>query len=80
MKQPNLNTNVGIIKELDPLGRILIPKDYRERLMLEKEVELILTNEGLLLRNPEYRLIKNRADIYREQIECGGTLLKYPHE
>ena len=58
MKQPNLNTNVGIIKELDPLGRILIPKDYRERLMLEKEVELILTNEGLLLRNPEYRLIK----------------------
>ena len=49
---------VGIIKEIDNLGRIVIPKEIRERFGLTKSVEIILTSSGILLRNPEYKLIK----------------------
>ena len=53
MKNP-----VGIIKEIDKLGRIVIPKEMRERLNLTTEVEVLLTDEGVLIRNSEYILIK----------------------
>ncbi len=49
---------VGIIKEIDSLGRIVIPKDFRDRLMLDKRVELVLTEDGILIRNSEYALVK----------------------
>lgn len=47
---------VGIKKELDALGRLVIPKEIRERFKLTDEVELIITTEGVLLRNPRYEL------------------------
>lgn len=50
---------VGIIKEFDKLGRIVIPKDLRERFELNKKVEIIATKDGVLIKNPEYRLVKN---------------------
>ena len=50
--------NVGIIKEIDRLGRIVIPKDYRERMFLDDKVEVVLTKDGVLIRNPEYALVK----------------------
>ena len=53
-----MNKTVGIIKEIDSLGRIVIPKEYRERLMLERKLELVLTEEGVLIRNSEYKLVK----------------------
>ena len=53
-----MDKNVGIIKEIDSLGRIVIPKEYRERLKLEKTVEIILTAEGILIRNLEYELTR----------------------
>ena len=53
-----MNEKVGIIKEIDNLGRIVIPKEMRERLFLDKKVEIILTKDGALLRNPEYILVK----------------------
>ena len=46
------------IKKIDNLGRIVIPKEHRERLMLEKRVEVVLTKDGVLIRNPEYKLVK----------------------
>ena len=49
---------VGIRKEIDRLGRICIPKEMRTLFALEKEVELRVTSEGILLRNPEYKLVK----------------------
>ena len=49
---------IGIKKGIDDLGRICIPKEMRELLALEKEVELVITQEGLLIRNPAYVLIK----------------------
>ena len=53
-----MKETVGVIKEIDKLGRIVVPKEMRERLSLEKNVEVILTKEGVLLRNPEYELIR----------------------
>ena len=49
---------IGIVKEIDELGRLHIPKEIRKRLGLGKEVELVVTQDGLLIRNDEYKLIK----------------------
>ena len=49
---------IGIIKEIDALGRLQIPMEIRKRLGLHKDVALIITPEGILIKNNEYRLIK----------------------
>ena len=49
---------IGVIKEIDSLGRLQIPKEIRNRLGLGKRVELILTHDGLIVRSEEYRLVK----------------------
>ena len=49
-------TDAGVVKEIDKLGRIVIPKDIRELFNLSSEVEIVVTNEGVLLRNPKYEL------------------------
>ena len=55
-----METAVGIVKEVDRLGRIVIPKEYREQFGLIEKVEIVATEKGLLLRSPEYKLV--RAD------------------
>ena len=50
----NMYERVGVIKEIDKLGRIVIPKEFRQRLGLDKEVEILVTKDGILLKNPEY--------------------------
>ena len=47
----------GIIKEVDKLGRIVIPKEYRKRFGLTDKVEIAATEEGILIRSPRYKLI-----------------------
>ena len=49
---------VGVRKQLDKLGRICIPKEMRKLFNLENEVELQVTEEGILIKNPEYVLVK----------------------
>ena len=49
---------IGILKEFDKLGRIVVPKDIRDRYALHGKVELVLTDEGVLLKSPEYVLTK----------------------
>ncbi len=49
---------IGIIKEIDSLGRLQIPKEIRKRLGLDKNVELIITQDGLLIKSNEYQLVK----------------------
>ena len=49
---------IGVIKEIDKLGRIVIPKEMRDRVGCEDSVEVIVTKEGILIRNPEYKLVK----------------------
>ena len=49
---------VGIRKDIDTLVRICIPKEMRTLFRMEKEVELQVTEEGILLKNPGYVLVK----------------------
>ena len=49
---------VGVIKEIDKLGRIVIPKEMRDRHGFKTKVEVVLTKEGVLLRNSEFELIR----------------------
>ncbi len=49
---------IGIIKELESLSRLVIPKELRARYGIAKEVELVATKDGILLRSPEYKLVK----------------------
>ena len=58
--------NFGVLKEFDKLGRIVIPKDLRERYALEKEVEIIATQDGVLIKNPEYFLTKKKRGTENE--------------
>lgn len=53
-----MNERIGIIKEVDNLGRLVIPKEMRETFKLDKSVELVITKDGILIRNPKYKLIE----------------------
>lgn len=53
---------IGIKKEIDKLGRICIPKEMRLLFNLENEVELKVTDEGILIRNPKYVLVKREQE------------------
>ena len=57
-----MNKTVGVIKDIDHLGRIVIPKEFRDRLGLDKGVEVILTTEGVLIRNSKYELVAKREE------------------
>ena len=58
--------NVGVIKEIDKLGRIVIPKEMRERLGFERNVEVVMTEDGILIRNSVYKLVKVEAENKNE--------------
>ena len=49
---------VGIVREVDKLGRIVIPKEFREQFGLSEKVEIVGTEFGVLLRSPNYKLVK----------------------
>lgn len=49
---------IGVTKEIDRLGRIVIPKEFRQRYALTDRVELIATKEGILIKNREYELVR----------------------
>ena len=51
-------SDVGILKEFDKLGRIVIPKELRERYALNGDVEIVATEAGVLLKSPDYILTK----------------------
>ena len=53
-----MKNSVGIIKEVDRLGRIVIPKELCERFGLNERVELVATEYGILLKSPNYKLVK----------------------
>lgn len=52
------DSSVGVTKEFDNLWRLVIPKEMRDLYKFGKEVEVVTIPEGVLIRNPEYRLIK----------------------
>ena len=66
-----MKATVGIVKEIDKLGRIVIPKEFRERYGLSENVEIIATDKGIVLRNPEYKLVRvdeNETENYKEEL------------
>ena len=60
------NNRIGIIKEIDNLGRLVIPKEFRERLGLDKQVELVINEEGILIRNSIYKLVRTEKPDVQE--------------
>ena len=52
--------DLGILKRIDNLGRIVIPKDMRSRYNLTSEVELVMTKSGILIKNPEGKSLDNK--------------------
>ena len=53
----------GINKEIDSLGRLVIPKELRNLFKMETEVELVVVEEGVLVRNPKYKLVEVEEDL-----------------
>ena len=51
---------IGVLKEFDKLGRIVIPKELRERYGLTQTVEIVATKEGILLKSQEYILVEKK--------------------
>jgi len=45
---------IGIVRCIDKLGRLVIPKEIRKMYRLDKEVEIIPTESGVIIRNPDY--------------------------
>ena len=67
---------LGILKEFDKLGRIVVPKELRDRYMLNDKVEIVATKEGVLIKNQEYFLEKRNPtneneDRQQEDIKSG---------
>ena len=57
-----MDDKIGVIKEVDNLGRLVIPKEIRETFKLEKHVEIVVTKDGILVRNPKYEIIEKKDD------------------
>ena len=57
-----MEKGIGIHKDFDALGRIVIPKEMRSLFRFEKTVEVVVVEEGVLLRNPAYELVKKKAN------------------
>lgn len=57
-----MKDRIGVNKDIDKLGRVVIPKEMRELFKIEKEIELVITEDGVLVRNPEYKLIKKNSN------------------
>ena len=51
---------IGIIKEIDKLGRLVIPKEMRKRFSIDGMVELVLTEEGILIKKPMLSLLEEK--------------------
>ena len=54
--------STGVVRRVDDLGRIVIPKEIRNLFGLDSAVEIIVTDEGVLLRNPKYALTEIKGE------------------
>ena len=68
---------IGMLVNVDKLGRIVIPKEYREFYHFDKKdkVCLIETTEGLLITNPKYKVVEvTRNEDDKEHIHSDEKL------
>jgi len=63
-------TNIGIVRKVDSLGRVTLPKELRRVFCLDKDsqIEILATDQGILLRVPN-------IEIKRTDINGGSVLL-----
>lgn len=45
-------------KKVDNLGRVTIPKEFRDFYHIHQKVTLVETEYGILLTNPQYKMVK----------------------
>ena len=59
-KRSDKMTPIGIIRKVDDLGRIVIPKEIRKfyHINANDEIEIVTTPDGIILRKPEYEVRK----------------------
>ena len=62
-----MENKIGVMKEIDRLGRIVIPKEMRDTFKLDKIVEILVTPEGVLIRNPRYEIIEKKDNEASDQ-------------
>ncbi len=50
----------GILKKVDDLGRVTIPKEYRDFYHLDAKelVSVVAVQDGLLISNPKYKVVE----------------------
>ena len=60
-----MEEKIGIRKEIDALGRLVIPKEMRDLFGLYGEVELVVTETGILVKSPRYILVKKEKSALR---------------
>lgn len=55
-------TQIGVVLKIDPVGRCVIPKSMRDMFHIEGHdiLEVLVTEEGILLRKPQYEVIKKQ--------------------
>ena len=62
-----MEKKIGVMKEIDRLGRIVTPKEMRDTFKLDKIVEILVTPEGVLIRNPRYEIIEKMDNEASDQ-------------
>ena len=49
---------LGVERKIDSLGRIVIPMEFRNFYHLNEKVVIVQTEQGLLITNPQYEMVK----------------------
>ena len=70
-----MKLSTGIVRRCDELGRIVIPKEMRSQLNIEERdpIEIILTENGILLQKYENRCIF--CNTIKPAISYNGKLI-----
>lgn len=65
-------TNIGIVRKVDSLGRVTIPKELRRMFYLDKDsqIEILATDQGIFLRVPNIEIKRTNMEE-REVIRNG---------
>ncbi|MBR4021075.1 MAG: AbrB/MazE/SpoVT family DNA-binding domain-containing protein [Ruminococcus sp.] len=65
-------TQIGIVRKVDSLGRVTLPKELRRVFCLEKDsqIEILATDQGILLRVPNIEV--KRTDKRGSEVLSNG--------
>ena len=72
-----LNVSTGIVRRIDELGRIVIPKEIRKNLRIKNgdNLEIVVDGENITLK--KYSQIENAMDMAQIYAESFYQVLKY---